>query len=114
MKKLFLFATSFFLLLSLITPVSANTAEDPLVVDLIAGQNQRAGDIKIWDDGKSLYVLYETTDPWCLTETHLAVASSLAGIPQKNGNPIPGQFPYKNEHNCSTSFLYTIPLSASA
>ena len=111
MKKIYVFAILLFLILSLVIPVSANTAEAPLVVDLIAGQNEHAGDIKVWDDGTSLYVLYETVNPWCLTETHLAVASSLDGIPQANGNPIPGQFPYKNTHNCATNFLYTIPLN---
>ena len=111
MKKIYVFATLLFLILSLVIPVSANTAEAPLIVDLIAGQNEHAGDIKVWDDGTSLYVLYETVNPWCLTETHLAVASSLDGIPQANGNPIPGQFPYKNTHNCATNFLYTIPLN---
>ncbi len=111
MKKIYVFAILLFLILSLVIPVSANTAEAPLVVDLIAGQNEHAGDIKVWDDSTSLYVLYETVNPWCLTETHLAVASSLDGIPQANGNPIPGQFPYKNTHNCATNFLYTIPLN---
>src|SRR6185503_601658 len=114
MKKFILLASSIFLLLSLVIPVSANTANDPLLVDLVAGQNQHAGDIKVWDDGKSLYVLYETDEPWCLTETHLAVGSTLGDIPQRNGNPVPGQFPYKNEHKCTTSFLYTIPLDSGA
>jgi len=114
MKKIYVFATLLFLILSLVIPVSANTAEAPLMVDLIAGQNQHAGDIKVWDDGTSLFVSYETVSPWCLTETHLAVVSSLDSIPQANGNPIPGQFPYKNTHNCATNFLYTIPLTKGA
>jgi hypothetical protein len=98
----------------LVTPAFAHTQADPLVVDLIAGQHEIAGSIKVWDDGASLYVLYETTGPWCLTETHLAIASSLGGIPQSNGNPAPGQFPYKNSHGCSTSYLYKIPLDKNA
>jgi len=93
-----------------VSPVFAFTEGDPLIVDLIAGQNEIAGSIKAWDDGSSLFVLYETVDPWCLTETHLAVASSFEDIPQANGNPIPGQFPYKNSHNCATNYLYKIPL----
>src|SRR5689334_13473943 len=111
MKKIYVPAALLFLILSLVIPVSANTGEAPLVVDLIAGQNEHAGEIKVWDDGTSLYVLYETVNPWCLTDTHLAVASSTDGIPQANGNPIPGQFPYSNKHNCATNFLYTIPLN---
>src|SRR5512132_1874856 len=82
----------------------AATQDDPLVVDLIAGQHTDVGDIKVWDDGTTLYVQYETVDPWCMTETHLAVASSLSDIPQANGNPIPGQFPYKKSFKCETSY----------
>ena len=66
---------------------------DPQTIDLMAGQNIDAGDVTVWGDGTNLYVKYQTSDGWLLTETHLQVAASLAGIPQtKNGNPIPGQF----------------------
>ncbi|HSM71427.1 MAG TPA: hypothetical protein VK851_07770 [Anaerolineales bacterium] len=98
----------------LVTPAFAHTQANPLVVDLLAGQHEVAGSIKVWDDGASLYVLYETTGPWCLTETHLAIASSLGGIPQANGNPMPGQFPYKNSHGCNTNYLYKVPLDKNA
>lgn len=110
MKKAFMFFTSVIVILSFVTPAYANTSDNPLVVSLVAGQNKQAGYVKAWDDGKTLYVSYETIDPWCLTETHLAVADSLGGIPQANGNPIPGQFPYKNTHKCVTSYLYQVPL----
>ena len=94
----------------LVSPALAFSEGDPLIVDLIAGQNEVAGNIKVWDDGSSLFVSYEIFEPWCLTETHLAVASSVDEIPQSNGNPVPGQFPYKNSHKCATNFLYKIPL----
>jgi len=94
--------------------VAAATESDPLVVDLIAGQNKIAGSIQTWDDGQSLFIRFQTTGSWCLTESHLAVALSLDEIPQSNGNPIPGQFPYKNYHQCATNFLYTIPLENQA
>jgi len=80
------------------------------VFDLIAGQNIYAGSITVWNDADNLYVKYETVDSFCLTETHLEVGSSLDDIPQKNGNPIPGQFEYKTSHNCVSSFTYTVPL----
>jgi hypothetical protein len=35
------------------------------------------------------------TGDWQVIETHVAIATSMAGIPQnKSGNPIPGRFPY--------------------
>jgi len=65
----------------------------PQTIDLIAGQNTDAGDVTVWGDGTNLYVKYEASDGWLLTETHLQVATSLVSIPQtKKGNPIPGQF----------------------
>jgi hypothetical protein len=70
-------------------------AGNPDVYQLYAGQDIDVGEIQVWNDDQNLYVKYvvDATD-WCLTETHLAVAYSLDDIPQKNGNPIPGQFPY--------------------
>ena len=41
-----------------------------------------------------------------MVETHVHVATTREGIPQKNGNPIPGKFKYKQ-----TSQPYSIPLS---
>ncbi|MBA7552163.1 hypothetical protein ES705_44718 [subsurface metagenome] len=47
-----------------------------------------------------------------MTETHLHVATSLAGIPQtKKGNPIPGKFEENDEHDCVAEFLYTYDLA---
>jgi len=59
---------------------------------LWAGQNMNAGTLYVWNIGTTLYVDYQTTAPWTMSETHLQIATSLAGIPQANGNPIPGHF----------------------
>jgi len=53
----------------------------------------------------------------CLNETHLQIALSLSGVPQKNGNPPPGQF--DNSHtlstaSCVTSDTYVIPFNMGA
>ena len=90
----------------------AATEDDPLVTDLIAGQNHDVGNVSVWNDGTNLYVKYETDDPWVLTETHLSVNISETNIPQtKKGNPIPGQFEYYNEtHDLVDEYLYTIAL----
>jgi hypothetical protein len=94
--------------------VLANTAVDPFVTDLIAGQYTDVGDVLVWNDEENLYVKYLISEPnLCLDETHLQVATSLAGIPQtKNGNPIPGQFAYQNDHDlCIDEYTYSIPLN---
>jgi len=95
----------------------AHTATDPFVTDLIAGGGNPksaidVGDVLIWNDEDCLYVKYViTVDGWALAETHLAVATSLSGIPQtKTGNPIPGHFAYFTYH-CPpvTEYVYQIP-----
>lgn len=55
--------------------------------------------MSVWNDADHLYVKYETRDGWYLIESHVHFATSLDGIPQKNGNPIPGKFDYKMEHD---------------
>jgi len=76
----------------------AGTETDPDVFTLYAGQTIPVGTVSVWNDGVELHVTYNTTGGWEMTETHLAVATSIDDIPQKNGNPPPGQFPHKHEN----------------
>jgi hypothetical protein len=96
-------------------PIQLSHAQNaPFVTDLLAGQTIDVGDVEIWNDGTNLHVTYKITDlDWCITETHLAVATSLGEIPHTGqGSPIPGQFPYTHEDlNCATEDSYTIPLT---
>ncbi|MFO7675086.1 MAG: hypothetical protein R6X12_02040 [bacterium] len=83
----------------------------PQEVILYAGQHINAGNVTVWNDATNLYVQFNSSGDWVITETHVAVATSLAGIPQKNGNPVPGLFPYKEVHDPAvTTYTYTIPL----
>jgi hypothetical protein len=90
--------------------------DDPDVYPLYAGQSILVGEVQVYNDVdlENLFVKFVITDTdWCLEETHVAVAISEDGIPQKNGNPSPGQFPYKHEDlGCVTVDPYTIPLPA--
>ena len=82
---------------------------------LNAGQDIEVGVVNIWNDPATLYVQYMTTEPgWMIAETHLAVADSVAGIPQtKKGNPIPGQFEYSMHHDPMVQqYTYEVPLGA--
>jgi len=79
------------------------TEDEAELFPLYAGQDMLVGNVLVWDNGIELCVKYQLSEDaltkgWLLTETHLAVATSLAGIPQtKKGNPIPGKFPYGND-----------------
>lgn len=112
LKKVLLPILALVLAVGLALPAAAHTEDDPFVTDLIAGQHEDVGDVKVWNDGTNLYVQYETTGGWVLKETHLAVAEELNGIPQtKKGNPIPGKFPYSTQHDpLVTMYTYEIEL----
>jgi hypothetical protein len=95
----------------------AHTAEFPYTTELYAGGGNAkgrilVGEVRTWNDGSNLYVKYMVTNSdWCLTLTHLHVATSMEAIPQKNGNPIPGKFDLKMPHECVSEYTYVIPMS---
>jgi len=88
--------------------VSAHEEGDPYVTDLLAGQFEDVGDVKVWNDADNLYVEYKITDlDWIITETHLYVGKDVAPT------PAPGQFPYDDDDATSvgeTVVTYIIPL----
>ncbi len=80
--------------------------------DLFAGKTTDVGDVFVWHDLTNLYVEIDiTAADWCMSESHVAAATTLAGIPQTNGNSIPGQFAYGDSYSpCVTEDTFTIPL----
>lgn len=109
-KKLLLIGILLSLLL-IAMPAMAHTCDAPQTIDLLAGQTSNVGTVKVCNDDTNLYVTFTTTGTNFMRETHLAVATSLSGIPQtKKFNPIPGQFAYKTAHAPAVqTFTYTIP-----
>ncbi len=78
---------------------------------LTAGQFYNAGNVTVTNDDDFIYVTYTTANGYLLTQTHLYVGGCNA-IPINNqGNPVPGQFPYKITHNFDTSYTYQIPIA---
>lgn len=79
---------------------------------LYGGQTIEVGVLSVVNDEDNLYVTYTTTGCWELGETHVYVGDA-ANIPTAgNGAPIPGQFPYSEEHSAgTTTYTYTIPLA---
>jgi len=87
-----------------------NICDYDTTVDLIAGQNINVGEVKIWNDGDTLFVKYLINEPgWVIILTHLHITDDWTDIPQKNGNPIPGKFMYKKIHIPGVNeYTYTI------
>jgi hypothetical protein len=95
--------------------LTKHTADDPYTTPLMAGQHDEVGTVSVWNDDTNLCVRYQLSNDalaegWFLTETHFAVAGGVEyengdivpptpeAIPQKNGNPPPGQFPYGDDN----------------
>lgn len=81
---------------------------------LYAGKTTPVGTVYVWNDATNLYVEIDMDSGWCMTESHVAAASTVAGIPQNSQqNPTPGQFPYGDTYNpCeSGGDTFTIPLA---
>ena len=105
------------MLFSLVPAVGAGNGNDngecePMVVDLIAGQDMVVGTVTVTNDDEQVCVTYALDQDaldagWLIYETHLYVGdgefdgvltryNERAGGPY-GANPIPGQFPYKQE-----------------
>jgi len=104
--------------MTMISPSTINVkASDSYITPLIAGQYMTIGYVETWYEDISgaliLHVKYVIDDTaWYLTEVHLAVSTSLTGIPRtKTGNPIPGLFPYSATGLWTQEYEFTINLT---
>jgi len=81
-------------------------------VDLIAGQHYDVGDVHIWIDENILYIEFETTGAWVVTETHYIVVTDKEDIPTtKKGSPKIGHFPGGESYNPGvTTDIYSVDL----
>lgn len=110
MNKKLVYVLFAILLLVALFPITAQGAAG---YRLVAGQNLIVGWVFVENDADNLYVTFQTKYAlgFCLLETNLHAADLWSEIPQNNGNPTPGQFDYKAEHNCAATAQYTIPLA---
>ncbi len=116
--KLELFSIFLLVLFAMLSFSSVEAADmyHPFRTDLIAGggngHGTDVGDIYVWNnDFEYLYVEIITTGGWVISTSQVAVGTMLSEIPQKNGNPPPGQFPYKMNHNPGvTDYTYKIAM----
>jgi hypothetical protein len=101
---------TFVLLVTWAVPAEAQCGS-PLVTTLFAGQTLDAGRVTVSNDAINIHVRYTLNEPWEMSDAHLALATSLDGIPQtKKGNPIPGHFAYSVVFNPEvTDYTFTIP-----
>lgn len=90
---------------------STITCGEATTVALLAGQHINVGTVTVTNDETNLYVTYNTTGGWKLTELHLFAGACNQVPVTKQGNPIPGHFPYSANPASLTSYTFTIPLA---
>lgn len=116
MKKLISLLTisAFLFTLAPFQPVVAENGSDyPQVETLYAGKTIPVGTVTVSNDAENIYVKYEITEEgWCLIETHVHIKNFEDSFPTagRTGNPVPGQFNYKEKHECLGDYEYEIPL----
>lgn len=82
---------------------------DPIVTDLIAGQNEIVGTVTVESDGNYITVTYNTINGWEIDATHLYVGACEDRPANNPGNPLIGHFPYASTHpGGTTDFTYTL------
>lgn len=83
----------------------------PTKVTLFAGQHIDVGTLTVTNDTQNLYIRYDLTGDWLLSETHLFVGAE-EDLPLNGGqNPKIGHFPYHGTHGLVSSYTFTIDLS---
>ena len=85
-----------------------------LCVALVTPQELNVGEVCLSNTQDSLKVHFQVEEGWLLSETQLAVASSLDGIPKVGpGIPVIGRFGYRSSHtDSSTEQDYSIALDS--
>jgi hypothetical protein len=86
----------------------------PLVESLVAHGNIPAGTVTVGNDKVNLYVVFDTTGTdFTISRADVAVATTLAGIPQSGGQPNLSAFPYRQTFSPEvTTTTFTIPLAS--
>lgn len=84
---------------------------DAIVYELLAGQNIDVGEITVTNDQSKVYITYETSGNWWLTETHLFVGEKSDLPLTANGNPKIGHYPYHGDHDHVQSVQFVIDIN---
>ncbi len=71
------------------------------VTTLYAGQTIDAGTVSVWNGKENLKIRIEPSGEWSISEVHVFVGTGE--VPTKEGNPVPGKFPYKKEFSSSVT-----------
>lgn len=92
-------------------PIKGASCGNVTVVDLIAGQNMKAGYVIVSNNKKSVFVTYKVNEGMNIEELNLYVGDFRLMPKTKTGNPIPGQFTFvKKFSEPMREYTFTIPI----
>jgi hypothetical protein len=114
MKKMHTMMMFLFAALTLIASTQARAACSATTWDLTAGQTINVGTVKVSNDSANLYITYTLAYPGAtLGNLHMWVGDHISLVPSnKQGIPVPGQFPWKVDATGLTASTLAIPLTA--
>jgi hypothetical protein len=116
-RSTLLFAVAFIAVASagtlLRTPTApVNACGAAVNTDLIVGQSIDAGDVTVYNDGKTLHVQIAAANGWRLNDTFVHIAPTLAQIPVSAGKPQTSRFEHQQTHERAvTGDVYEIAVN---
>jgi len=82
----------------------------PQEFELTGGNGEQLGQLSVRNDRRNIYISVQATGDRCLSASDLEVATSLAGIPQENGSPLPALFTYHSQQTqCTQKLEFVVP-----
>ncbi|MFB3787058.1 MAG: hypothetical protein ACE15F_11895 [bacterium] len=121
-----LFLASFAVVFASVGVMMSGAVCEPIVWDLTAGQTIIVGNVSVTNDADNIYVTYtldytfECPDEFGILQLFDAtfgmlqmwIGYDISQVPaNKQGIPVPGQFPYQYNATGLTDFTFTIPFS---
>jgi len=92
------------------TYLKHHLTETPQTFYLYAGQHHLVGELITWRNNTHLFIKYQLNNIYTMSTSHVHVETSFYDIPQANGNPIPGLFTHKKDHEPGIiEYIYKIP-----
>ncbi|HCY42799.1 MAG TPA: hypothetical protein DHV48_15865 [Prolixibacteraceae bacterium] len=88
------------------------TACTPATYKLFGGQTIEMGNLTVWNNETTIYVTYNTSENYPMSEVQLWVGTDISLVPTANGAPIPGQFDLKySSDEGFTQYTFEVPMA---
>ena len=83
----------------------------PTEAKLLSDLNENVGSVVVTNDMSNIYITYNSTDEWTLSQTHLYVGDIALMPVGLDGTPDLANFPYTGSHNDVKTYTFQVPVS---